>query len=50
MSGPRVAFKSGYRANRQMRTLSMTIPAPFVSSIMEVEKDWIDYNGHLNMA
>ncbi|CDX34152.1 conserved hypothetical protein [Mesorhizobium sp. ORS 3359] len=22
----------------------------FVSPIMEVEKDWIDYNGHLNMA
>jgi acyl-CoA thioester hydrolase len=28
----------------------MTIPAPFVSHVMEVEKDWIDYNGHLNMA
>jgi acyl-CoA thioester hydrolase len=28
----------------------MSIPAPFVSRIMEVEKDWIDYNGHLNMA
>lgn len=28
----------------------MTIPAPFVSSVIEVEKDWIDYNGHLNMA
>ncbi len=24
--------------------------APFVSSRMEIEKDWIDYNGHLNMA
>src|ERR1044072_9058105 len=24
--------------------------APFVSSLMRVEKDWIDYNGHLNMA
>ena len=24
--------------------------APFVSRIMEVEKDWIDYNGHMNMA
>lgn len=23
---------------------------PFVSSVMQVEKDWIDYNGHLNMA
>ena len=28
----------------------MTLPAPLVSRIMEVEKDWIDYNGHLNMA
>jgi acyl-CoA thioester hydrolase len=28
----------------------MTIAAPFVSRIMEIEKDWIDYNGHLNMA
>jgi acyl-CoA thioester hydrolase len=24
--------------------------APFVSSVMRVEKNWIDYNGHLNMA
>lgn len=24
--------------------------APFVSSRMAIEKDWIDYNGHLNMA
>ena len=24
--------------------------APFVSSIMRVEDDWIDYNDHLNMA
>jgi acyl-CoA thioester hydrolase len=24
--------------------------APFVSRIMGIEKDWIDYNGHLNMA
>ena len=28
----------------------MTLAAPFVSRIMEIEKDWIDYNGHLNMA
>ena len=28
----------------------MTTPAPFVSRLMEIEKDWIDYNGHLNMA
>ncbi len=28
----------------------MPIPAPFVSRPMDIEKDWIDYNGHLNMA
>ena len=26
------------------------LPAPFVSSLMRVEPQWIDYNGHLNMA
>ena len=26
------------------------IPAPFVSSVMTIQPDWIDYNGHLNMA
>ena len=26
------------------------IPAPFVSKVMGIQKDWIDYNGHLNMA
>jgi acyl-CoA thioester hydrolase len=26
------------------------IPVPFVSSVMQVEDGWIDYNGHLNMA
>jgi acyl-CoA thioester hydrolase len=25
-------------------------PAPFLSSIMQLEPQWIDYNGHLNMA
>jgi acyl-CoA thioester hydrolase len=28
----------------------MPYPAPFISRIMEIEKAWIDYNGHLNMA
>jgi len=37
----------------------MTIPpgtretresAPFLSSVMQIEPQWIDYNGHLNMA
>jgi len=26
------------------------LAAPFVSSLMRVEPQWIDYNGHLNMA
>jgi acyl-CoA thioester hydrolase len=25
-------------------------PAPFLSSLMQIEPQWIDYNGHLNMA
>src|SRR5674536_30511 len=25
-------------------------PAPFLASVMRVEPQWIDYNGHLNMA
>ncbi len=28
----------------------MSLPAPVVSNAMDIEKDWIDYNGHLNMA
>ena len=28
----------------------MTIPVPFISRILDIEKEWIDYNGHLNMA
>jgi len=28
----------------------LPIPAPFVSSVMDIEPEWIDYNGHLNMA
>ena len=28
----------------------MAPPAPFVSSVMKIEPQWIDYNGHLNMA
>ena len=26
------------------------VPAPFMSSLMRAEPQWIDYNGHLNMA
>ena len=25
-------------------------PTPFMSSVMQIEPQWIDYNGHLNMA
>src|SRR3981189_1945628 len=25
-------------------------PSPFLSSVMQIEPQWIDYNGHLNMA
>ena len=28
----------------------MSQPAPFMSSVMEIIPEWIDYNGHLNMA
>lgn len=28
----------------------MALPAPFTSKPMAIQEDWIDYNGHLNMA
>lgn len=28
----------------------MTASAPFLSGTMDIEENWIDYNGHLNMA
>ncbi len=28
----------------------MAVSAPFLSSVMQIEPQWIDYNGHLNMA
>ena len=31
-------------------TLADDVPAPFLSSVMQIEPQWIDYNGHLNMA
>ncbi len=27
-----------------------TLSKPFISDLMELQPDWIDYNGHLNMA
>jgi acyl-CoA thioester hydrolase len=33
------------------RLMDMPLPpAPFVSTVMQIEPQWIDYNGHLNMA
>ena len=33
------------------RLKDMPLPsAPFLSSVMQLEPQWIDYNGHLNMA
>jgi acyl-CoA thioester hydrolase len=29
---------------------TLEIPTPIISSVMTVEPQWIDYNGHLNMA
>ena len=29
---------------------SLLRPTPFLSSVMSIEPQWIDYNGHLNMA
>src|SRR3954469_9466762 len=29
---------------------SLLQPAPFLASVMQIEPQWIDYNGHLNMA
>jgi acyl-CoA thioester hydrolase len=26
------------------------IAAPFLTTVMQIEPQWIDYNGHLNMA
>ncbi len=31
-------------------TAAARFPAPFRSSEMQVEDDWIDYNGHMNVA
>ncbi|MFC0243546.1 thioesterase family protein [Rhodopseudomonas telluris] len=34
--------------DRNVETVS--IAAPFITSVMQIEPGWIDYNGHLNMA
>ena len=30
--------------------IGMTFPTPFNSSLMTVQDEWIDYNGHMNVA
>ena len=37
---------------KQLLSLSelKALPAPFTCSVMQIEPQWIDYNGHLNMA
>jgi acyl-CoA thioester hydrolase len=45
--------RKGLRRSKTADMLDRPEPlffAPFVSSPMRVEKQWIDYNGHLNMA
>jgi acyl-CoA thioester hydrolase len=41
---------NGYLKGFLTGAMSPLFFAPFVSSVMRVEPDWIDYNGHLNMA
>jgi acyl-CoA thioester hydrolase len=36
--------------NAEFDTTIAAAPAPFVSTVMQIEPGWIDYNGHLNMA
>jgi acyl-CoA thioester hydrolase len=36
-------------AGDRLKTMPLP-PAPFLSSVMQLEPQWIDYNGHLNMA
>ena len=33
-----------------MNAANPEFPAPFISSVMHIEPQWIDYNGHLNVA
>ena len=44
-----VAYSAAPLSSAQ-KELDHVLAAPFVSSVMDIEKDWIDYNGHLNMA
>src|SRR3954468_1182023 len=42
---------TGVAAATKDNLKDMPLPAaPFLSSVMQIEPQWIDYNGHLNMA
>jgi acyl-CoA thioester hydrolase len=40
---------AGEQLNHSLKDMPLP-PAPFLSSVMQIEPQWIDYNGHLNMA
>jgi acyl-CoA thioester hydrolase len=40
----------GLKRDALIGVMSPLFFAPFVSSVMRVDPEWIDYNGHLNMA
>ena len=40
---------TGAATNNSLQDMPLP-PAPFLSSVMQIEPQWIDYNGHLNMA
>jgi acyl-CoA thioester hydrolase len=44
------AGAAGLEAMLDYSNLDPFFFTPFVSSVMQVEQGWIDYNGHLNMA
>ena len=36
--------------SERQKFAQVPVPAPFLSSVMRIEPQWIDYNGHLNVA
>src|SRR5215510_7089623 len=47
IAGAKEQFKE--QLNHSLKDMPLP-PAPFLSSVMQIEPQWIDYNGHLNMA
>ena len=41
---------TGMRMTNAAADHASIAPVPFLSSVMQIEPAWIDYNGHLNMA